>query len=206
MKNVNSIVKMAIAGYDIAGEIALDWYDIARDSLIESIDGRYDIDLETVACYSAAASFNASPAMQSRITAQWLDNGDCGLLPNAREAFDAWIMRGGSHNPINGLKSSKAECYRVAMLEGSKSDAVVIDRHMLRAIGLKYSSQPRFANDNYNRATDRILRAGRILGASGCQTQALVWYWQTAKAGKAYGVDGLVDIQRYRSRELCTAN
>ncbi|MCP4888506.1 MAG: hypothetical protein GY904_18065, partial [Planctomycetaceae bacterium] len=160
MKNVNSIVKMAIAGYDIAGEVALDWYDIARDSLIESIAGRHDVDLETVACYSAAASFNASPAMQSRITAQWLDGGECGLLPNAREAFDAWIRRGGSHSPMNGLRSSKAECYRVAMVEGSKSDAVVIDRHMLRAIGLTYSAKPRFANDDYNRATDRILRAG----------------------------------------------
>ena len=89
------------------------------------------------------------------------------------------------------------------MLEGSRSDAVVIDRHILRAIGLTYSAMPRGENDNYNRATDRVLKAGRILGASGCQTQALVWYYQTAIAGQAYGENGLVDIRRYSRRELC---
>ena len=206
MKTVRSIVTMAIDGHHIAGETAMNWYDIARDAHIEAIRGIAGISLETVTAYSALASYNASPNRQSQVVATWLFLGRCELLPNAQTSWDQWRRFGWSE-----LRSSKAECYRRAMLEGSRSDSIVLDRHMLNALGdpgrpLPYSASPVGENDAYNRATDRCLQAARILGISGCQLQAMVWYWQTSKNGMEYGKNGVVDILRHsRGAELCVA-
>jgi hypothetical protein len=199
MRSVSELCKMASDGYLHAGSVALDWYDIAREEHLAASDVT-GVPFSELVAVSALASYNASPAMQSKFVADWLINDTPLPLPNSRDALDQWIRYGRST-----LATSKAECYRVAMAEGSVSDAVVIDRHMLRALSspgdvLKYSSAPRGVNERYNVATDRILAAARRLGVSGCQLQALVWYAQTG-----YDADdrtGLIDL-RSRLESVC---
>ena len=187
MKNVNTICRMANDGWLQAGDIALEWYEIARNEHIEASKA-YGVDFIDLVAFSALASYNASPAMQSAIVAEWLETGKDLPLPNARQGWNEWSKYGRTT-----LSTSKAECYRVAMMEGSVSDAVVLDRHMLRALGgIRYSSEPRGVNEDYNRATDRCLAAARRLGVSGCQLQALVWFSQVGYGGP--GSEGLIDI------------
>ena len=187
MKTVNDICTMANDGWLQAGQVALDWYDVARDQHLIAAEV-YGVDHHSLFAYSALASYNASPDMQSRFVARWLEDGAELPLPNARQGLDEWLSYG-----RDTLSTSKAECYRVAMSEGSQSDAVVLDRHMLRALGgLKYSSQPRGVNEAYNQATDRCLAASRRLGVSGCQLQALVWYSQVGYGGP--GQEGFINI------------
>jgi hypothetical protein len=191
---------MANNGWLHAGEVALEWYDIARDEHLFASDA-FGVPFAELVAVSALASYNASPAMQSKIIAEWLVDDAPLPLPNSRDALEQWIRYG-----RNTLQTSKAECYRVAMAEGSQSDSVVIDRHMLRALSspgdqLKYSSQPRGVNERYNLATDRILAASRRLGVSGCQLQALVWYDQTG-----YDADdpsGVIDLRSRTGGVLC---
>lgn len=187
MRSVDTICRMASDGWLTAGEVALDWYGIARDEHLQA-SRVYGVDFVDLVAFSALASYNASPALQSSIVARWLEDGADLPLPNSQQGWDEWIRYERST-----LLTSKAECYRVAMMEGSRSDAVVLDRHMLRALGdLKYSSDPRGVNEEYNRATDRCLAAARRLGISGCQLQALVWYAVTGYGGP--GQEGLIDI------------
>jgi hypothetical protein len=190
---------MANDGWLHAGQVALEWYDIARDEHMAASDITGVPFYELVAV-SALASYNASPAQQSKIVAEWLLDDAPLPLPNSRDALDQWVRYG-----RDTLATSKAECYRVAMAEGSGSDAVVIDRHMLRALSspgdeLKYSSAPRGVNERYNVATDRILAAARRLGVSGCQLQALVWYEQTRYSPEDPA--GLIDL-RSRLGAVC---
>ena len=199
MKSVNELCRMASNGWLHAGQVALDWYDIARDEHLVASDA-FGVPFAELVAVSALASYNASPAQQSKIVAEWLVDDAPLPLPNSRDALEQWV-RYGRHT----LATSKAECYRVAMAEGSGSDSVVIDRHMLRALSspgdeLRYSAAPRGVNERYNAATDRILAAARRLGVSGCQLQALVWYDQTR-----YDADdpaGLIDL-RSRLGAVC---
>ena len=187
MKSVSTICRMANDGWIQAGEVALDWYEVA---MIEHkrASQAYNVDFVDLVAFSALASYNASPSMQSSIVARWLEAGTDLPLPNSKQGWDEWITY-----ERTTLSTSKAECYRVAMMEGSVSDAVVLDRHMLRALGgIRYSSEPRGVNEGYNRATERCLTAARRLGVSGCQLQALVWYSQVGYGGP--GSEGLIDI------------
>ena len=187
MRSIDSICRMANDGWLQAGEVALEWYEVAMEEHL-AVSKAYGVDFVDLVAYSALASYNASPAMQSGIVARWLDEGAGLPLPNSQVGWRDWVRYGRT-----ALSTSKAECYRVAMMEGSRSDAVVLDRHMLRALGnLSYSSEPRGVNEDYNRATDRCLAAARRLGVSGCQLQALVWYGVTGYGGP--GQEGLIDI------------
>jgi 23S rRNA G2069 N7-methylase RlmK/C1962 C5-methylase RlmI len=200
MKSVNELCRMASNGWIHAGQVALDWYDIARDEHLAASDA-FGVPFPELVAVSALASYNASPAMQSKIIAEWLTDDTPLPLPNSRAALDQWVRYG-----RDTLATSKAECYRVAMAEGSRSNAVVIDRHMLRALSspsdeLKYSSAPRGVNERYNIATDRILATAHRLGVSGCQCQALIWYEQTG-----YNPDdptGLIDLRSRLGVALC---
>ena len=203
--DVKTAIVMADMGIELSNRDALCWYDIARESHHDAwriLSGENAP--QWLFALSSAASFNASPSAQSRIVADYLETGSVGsFLPNSIESFENYLRSG-------SMPSSKAECYRIAMSEGSRSDSVVIDRHMLRALAvsgeLPYSSAPRGKNMIYNIATRRVLKAARVLGISGCQTQAAIWYAQLASRGKLYGSEGLIDIVgELRSRELSAA-
>ena len=207
MKNVIDIIRMAEMGLDLAGDTATEWYNVARDSHLEAWElhtGREanKADKQLLFAVSALASYNASPAAQSRLFAEWLalDSTD-GFLPNTSIGFEHFARHG-------VLGTSKAEAYRLAMMNGSGSDSVVLDRHMLRALSsdhakpLTYSSKPVGAHPVYNMATRRVIQAGKALGLSGCQCQAAIWYAQVyATTGKVYGTDGEIDVVRHL-REL----
>ena len=210
MKNVKEIGHMAEIGLDLAGDVALNWYETARVEHLKAWDlhtGRAPdaSERDLLFMVSALASYNASPAAQSRLVAEWLAFDDLsGFLPNTSHGFDYFRNHG-------VLGSSKAECYRVSMQHGG-GDAVVIDRHMLRALSsdpstpLTYSSKPRGMNPVYNQATRRVILAGKALGLDGCQCQAAIWYAQVySTTGKVYGADGEIDIVRHL-RELENAN
>ena len=211
MKNVLDIVRMAETGLDLAGDTATEWYNVARDSHLEAWKlhtGRdaTKADKHLMFAVSALASYNASPAAQSRLFAEWLALDSLnGFLPNTAQGFEYFAHHG-------KLGTSKAEAYRLAMMQGSDSDSVVLDRHMLRALSsdpnnaLTYSSKPVGANPVYNLATRRVIQAGKALGLSGCQCQAAIWYAQVyATTGKVYGADGEIDIVRHL-RELEVAH
>jgi hypothetical protein len=203
--DVKTAIVMADMGLELSGKDALDWYDIARESHHDAWRMLSGGDApEWLFALSSAASFNASPSSQCRILADYLETGSVdSFLPNSVDSFESFLRSG-------AMPSSKAECYRVAMLEGSRSDSVVVDRHMLRALAvsgeLPYSSAPRGKNTVYNVATRRVLKAAKVLGISGCQCQAAIWYAQLASRGKLYGSEGLIDIVgELRSRELAVA-
>jgi len=190
---------MADHGLELVGDTALTWYGDARDSHLEAWKlhtGRDAsvADQSILFMISALASYNASPAAQSRLVAEWMVNDDTsGFLPNTSHGI-AYFQRHGI------LGSSKAECYRMAMQEGG-GNHVVIDRHMLRALGdcpdrpMAYSSKPRGANAVYNLATRRIVKAAKAMGIEPAACQAAVWYSQVFETtGKVYGSDGVIDI------------
>ena len=203
MKRVIDVIRMAEQGLNLAGDTATQWYSVARDSHLEAWKlhtGRdaNAADIELMFAVSALASYNASPAAQSRLFAEWLalDSLD-GFLPNTSQGFEHFARHG-------VLGTSKAEAYRIAMMQGSDSDSVVLDRHMLRALSsdpskpLTYSPKPVGANPVYNLATRRVVQAGKVLGLSGCQCQAAIWYAQVySTTGKVYGADGEIDIVRH---------
>ena len=194
MRSIEKLTDMAIHGLTLAEEDVLQWYDIARDEherLWRAMGGD-SYGLRDLYAISALASYNASPARQCQIVEEWIVGG-CdpelpGFLPNAREGLDAWNRHG-------KLLTAKAEAYRIAMMEGSQSDSVVLDRHMLRACGLKYSSKPLGADPAYNLAASRVRKAGRSLGISGAQCQAAIWYSQVwSTSGRVYGDEGLIRL------------
>ncbi len=201
MKTVLDIVRMADAGLELVGDVAINWYENARVEHLRAYKmhtGKEatQADQDILFMMSALASYNASPAAQSRLVAEWMAFDDIsGFLPNTSHGLEHFQRHG-------ILGSSKAECYRLAMQNGG--GYVVIDRHMLRALGdgpnqpMTYSNKPRGGNAAYNLATRRIKKAGMAMGIDCAAVQAAVWYKQVHDTtGKIYGDDGIIDITRH---------
>ena len=194
MRSVQALADTAVHGLTLAEDDVMQWYDIAMEEHAElwGAIGGDSYGLHDLFAVSALASYNASPARQCQILTEWIADGMDpelpGFLPNAREGMAAWNRHG-------RLLTAKAEAYRIAMMEGSQSDSVVLDRHMLRACDLKYSSRPLGAEPAYNLAASRVRKAGRMLGISGAQCQAAIWYSQVwSTSGRVYGSEGLIRL------------
>lgn len=157
------------------------WYPSAHE-LAHQQANEHHVTIEVAAGVIAALSPRLGWGANLRLAERMLASGgtlDRGALGRSLGQARA-VMECG--HPLDVLSGPKVRAFYDAILTAGESNLAVIDRHAWdMLVGQRLAPSPTIRQ--YREASEKMQRAGRILGASTSQVQAVTWvawrsrYW-----------------------------